>query len=160
MIRFWSKVDKSGEGQGCWEWTAYKSPEGYGRSRLGKKRLAHRIAYELLVGPVPEGLQLDHLCRNRSCVNPAHLEPVTSRENTARGITLAAAQSALTHCVRGHGFGGDNLQYRANGRARTCRMCAGIRMDKFLSKNRVLVNALERARRATARAAWLLEDVQ
>lgn len=84
---FWAKVDKDGPG-GCWLWTGYTSPRGYGdtgRYGLSRTRLAHRIAYELTLGRIPEGMQLDHLCRVRRCVNPEHLEPVTPRENIARG---------------------------------------------------------------------------
>lgn len=71
---------------GCWVWTAYRNDAGYGIFRVGQRnQKAHRVSYELHVGPIPDGLQLDHLCRNRGCVNPAHLEPVTSKVNTERG---------------------------------------------------------------------------
>jgi len=84
--RFWARVDKAAPG-GCWIWTGAVEGKGYGAPSInGVKRPAHRLAYEDLVGPVPEGLHLDHLCRVRRCVNPAHLEPVTSRENTLRGV--------------------------------------------------------------------------
>jgi hypothetical protein len=80
-VRFWSKVD---QGEDCWRWTACTS-NGYGRFSVKRQPvLAHRFAYELLVGPIPEGLELDHLCRNRWCVNPDHLEPVTHDENVRR----------------------------------------------------------------------------
>lgn len=83
---FWDRVDKDGPG-GCWIWTGSVEGKGYGHPTIaGKKHPAHRLAYELLVGPVPEGLHLDHLCRVRRCVNPEHLEPVTSRENSLRGV--------------------------------------------------------------------------
>jgi hypothetical protein len=85
-IRFWAKVDARGP---CWLWTAGQTSNGYGRFGLTSrdKRLAHRFAWELLIGQVPEGLQLDHLCRVRLCVNPDHLEPVTPQENWARSHT-------------------------------------------------------------------------
>ena len=83
--RFWSKVDRSGS---CWEWLAAKHKEGYGALAMNGKMLrAHRVSYEWLVGEIPEGLVTDHLCRNPSCVNPAHLELVTNEENLRRGNT-------------------------------------------------------------------------
>jgi hypothetical protein len=84
--RFWSKVDASGD---CWEWTGYTDQDGYGRVGVGRRVdqrtiPAHRYAWELMVGPIPEGLEIDHLCFNRPCVNPDHLEPVTHTENMRR----------------------------------------------------------------------------
>lgn len=105
------------ETTGCWEWERAKV-QGYGYYRPPDGPVnvrAHRYMYELLVGPIPEGLTLDHLCRVRSCVNPAHLEPVTSGENTRRATAIQ------THCLRGHPLSGDNLYVRAN--RRHCRAC-------------------------------------
>lgn len=119
--RFWSKVDTSGD---CWVWLAGRSSGGYGKFRLSRPRRmvsAHRFSYEQVVRPIPEGLTLDHLCRNRACVNPAHLEPVSHRENILRGETLAAAQVARTHCPKGHPYDAENT-YRAGGK-RYCREC-------------------------------------
>lgn len=94
--RFWSKVDKSGT---CWLWTASIRATGYGQFRVGKRtRDAHRVAWELTNGSVPDGLQLDHLCRNRACVRPDHLEPVTQRENILRGTAPTAVNAVKTHC--------------------------------------------------------------
>lgn len=85
-IRFWAKVD-AWDGVACWNWLGAKSHDGYGRFRTSgqRTRIAHRVAYEMCVGPIPAGLTLDHLCRNRRCMNPAHMEEVTRRENLLRG---------------------------------------------------------------------------
>lgn len=115
--RFWPKVRKSA---GCWEWTGRTSEKGYGDFHLNRQTvLAHRVSYELLVGPIPEGLTLDHLCRNTRCVNPAHLEPVTHGENMRR-MGLTTRQS---HCRRGHELSEPNLYvFKTGGRA--CKTCA------------------------------------
>ncbi len=119
--RFWSKVDRQVDG--CWVWTAALTA-GYGSFgvRHGVVRRAHRLAYEYLVGPIPEGLQLDHLCRNRACVRPDHLEPVTCRENLLRGVGPTAQRSAQTQCVNGHALTGGNVYIKPNG-CRNCRAC-------------------------------------
>ncbi|WP_420886671.1 HNH endonuclease signature motif containing protein [Brachybacterium muris] len=121
-VRFWEKVSLIESG--CWEWTASLTAGGYGQyyPRKDQPRRAHRVAYEALVGAVPSGLQLDHLCRNRACCNPSHVEPVTSRENTMRGENFAAKHAAATHCPHGHPYSGDNLRIRPCGR-RACRAC-------------------------------------
>lgn len=114
---------------GCWEWTGCITKGergGYGRISIGNRKLAlaHRVAYELYVGPIPEGLTLDHLCRVRHCVNPTHLEPVTQRENCLRGESRAARHARQTHCVHGHPLSGDNLYTYPNGRRkRACLTC-------------------------------------
>ena len=118
---------------GCWLWTRAvtgKPPKDYGQLWFKKQRsLAHRFAYETLVGPIPEGLTIDHLCRRARCVNPDHLEPVTNRENILRGVGLAAQRARQTHCVHGHAFDAANTGIRPDGR-RDCRACARERMRR------------------------------
>lgn len=100
--RFWAKVDADGD---CWEWVGARKSSGYGNFWDGDSyALAHRFAYELLVGPIGPDLTIDHLCRVRYCVNPDHMEPVSLRENNLRGNTLTARNGARTHCPRGHEY--------------------------------------------------------
>lgn len=110
---------------GCWLWlgAARSKRSRYGsHHHNGKQYLTHRLVYELLVGPIPAELQIDHLCRNRICCNPDHLEPVTIRTNLLRGETLAAANAAKTHCLHGHPLSGENLYLHPNG-GRICKEC-------------------------------------
>ncbi len=126
---------------GCWLWTACYSTSGYGQildksgqTKSWHKRAAHRVSYELFVGSIPEGLDLDHLCRTRGCVNPAHLEPVTRTENIRRGICSEVQKQRhkmRTHCPHGHEYTPENTYltkpYRGY-RNRMCKNCARIRM--------------------------------
>jgi hypothetical protein len=126
--RVWEKVEKSDHG--CWIWLAAKTPLGYGVIGRQDRRaniLAHRATYELVHGPIPVGLEIDHICRNPSCVNPSDLEPVTHAENMRRGKWLNQASSKKTHCPQGHPYSGDNLYFHINkshpNGARHCRTC-------------------------------------
>lgn len=124
--RFWSKVDRSAGPDACWLWLGAKHPAGYGQAwdpSSHRRRGAHRMAYEGVIGPIPEGLELDHLCRVPACVNPGHLEPVTHAENMARGrhFDVGAVQRAVTHCPKGHPYSEANT-YRYRG-TRECRAC-------------------------------------
>lgn len=115
---FWSHVQPTGF---CWLWTAAKTGMGYGNTWWeGRYLPAHRVAYQLLVGPIPQGLVIDHLCRIKRCVNPDHFELVTSGENTRRGFALRPLR---THCKHGHEFSPANTYTNPNTRARTCRTC-------------------------------------
>lgn len=131
MERYWSKVTITA---GCWEWRAYKVKTGHGRFRVGKEmKPAHRVAYELIVGPIPVGLDLDHLCRNPSCVNPAHLEPVTRAVNVMRGEGLCVVNAKKTHCLRGHKFTHENTYFDSMGK-RSCKTCRAASLAKYREK--------------------------
>lgn len=122
---FWSKAIPE-PNSGCWLWTAGCTAAGYSRFL---RKYGHRASYEALVGPIPEGLQIDHLCRERSCVNPAHLEPVTCRENVMRGMAPlinASLQLSKTHCPKGHEYTASNTYVKKNQNGnprRACRTC-------------------------------------
>lgn len=134
--RFWSKVDKNGplfRGTSCWVWIASRDRDGYphgfltgyDEERRPILQKAHRYSYETFKGAIPANLQLDHLCRNRACVNPDHLEPVTCKVNIRRGLTgiLNSAKARKTHCPRGHPYFGENLIINSASGARVCRTC-------------------------------------
>jgi hypothetical protein len=140
--RFWEKVEKTA---GCWLWTGATTPSASGpysafRGNAGNIS-AHRYAYQALVGTVPDGLELDHLCRNTLCVNPAHLEPVSHQVNILRGTGCSARNARRTHCPQGHEYTPENTYSRPGKTERQCRVCMAVR-----SKAQSLKRRLSRAK--------------
>lgn len=134
--RLLEKIDKDAPG-GCWRWTGAIGTHGYGRFRAGGKTCqAHRITYELLKGPIPPDRDLDHLCRNRWCVNPDHLEPVSRRTNLLRGQTFTAANAAKTHCPQGHPYDDENTMYDGGGRK--CKECNRRKVRRYYREKKRL----------------------
>lgn len=132
---------------GCWFWTAAQFAHGYGKtSKKDKTVRAHNVVYELIKGPIPPGLVLDHLCRVRSCVNPDHLEPVTETENIRRGVSFSAINFRKTHCPQGHPYSPENT-YRRKRRKhsiRVCKACTTIRSKKrWALKKEAILKAIE-----------------
>ena len=125
LRRFWEKVSESENG--CWEWLPPTNEHGYGIFWTGqRKQVAHRFLYETIIGKVPDGFELDHLCRNPKCVNPKHLEAVTHQENCQRGcggIKTGLMNRAKTHCPQGHAYDEQNTYTFPNG-SRGCRICS------------------------------------
>lgn len=149
--RFEAKVDRHGpvpqkrpELGPCWVWTAsHFTKTGYGQFAVPvgpglpfRGTTAHRYAYEVYVGPVPDGLELDHLCRNRGCCNPGHLEPVTRQVNTLRGESLAAVCFRENRCSHGHEYTPENTYFRRDGTGRECRICMRDRARRNYRRRR------------------------
>lgn len=142
--RFWAKVQKD-DATDCWLWTGALNSTGYGQwGVVGKSRSTHRVAYEALVGPIPDGLTIDHLCRVKVCCNPAHLEPVTIAENIRR------AGAAIEQCVNGHDYTAENTLRNSQGH-RYCRECNNARRRKHPAGEGRRIGQLNR--RAAERAA-------
>lgn len=136
-IRKYASIDPV---TGCWEWLASATGNGYGRimmtreAKVHRSSLAHRVAYEEWVGPIPEGMQIDHLCRNTICCNPEHLEPVTPQENLRRGEVSSNTYREATRCIHGHEFTEENT-YRTE-RGRYCRACRRRRNQESKARKR------------------------
>ena len=130
--RFWEQIDRN-DPNGCWIWTGSHTAAGYGRFLLPRDHwgdmknwhgvYAHRFMWEWENGPISEGLQIDHLCKNHPCVNPDHMEVVTLLENIRRGDSPQAINARKTHCKRGHPLSGDNLYTKPTSKGRECRAC-------------------------------------
>lgn len=134
--RFWARVDKSGD---CWLWTGAKTKAGYGTTRLprrGPHTTAHRVAYMLEIGPIPDGHHVHHECMRVDCVRPEHLRAVTPSENSLMSYSPnvgAAAQRAKTHCPQGHPYEGANLRVARDGR-RVCKSCSRANWRRWYAK--------------------------
>ncbi|WP_088255245.1 HNH endonuclease signature motif containing protein [Fimbriiglobus ruber] len=148
IIRFFAKVQLSPFG--CWVWAGCRMSDGYGQFWDGNTRvLAHRWSYQHHVKPIAENFVIDHLCRNPSCVNPAHLDCVPMRVNTERGLlyeTLTANAKKKTHCKRGHQLFGANLAVDRKGN-RCCKACRNMKAEEWRRANRARVNLLQQIRR-------------
>lgn len=138
--RFWAKVAEPNS-NGCREWLGRCNRNGYGQFYVnGRMVSAYKWLWEQTNGPVPDGLELDHKCRNRACIEPSHLEPVTHQVNIRRGNTGGMGYNQRkTHCKRGHPFSGNNLYLYPNG-DRGCRACTHAHHDKYKSQKRVVTN--------------------
>ena len=166
VVLFWSKVDKTDT---CWRWTGSVSDAGYGVfSVKGKLRGAHRVSYEMNVGPIPDGMHIHHRCEVRDCVNPAHLEPLTPRQNVLLSSATGAVNARKTHCVNGHEYTPESTRRTKSG-ARVCRTCGidrkanryGVTKGRPMNDEiRVAEEALHEAQRALADAQVLLNEAR
>lgn len=137
LDRLVKNIEPAGD---CWHWTSHIAENGYGKTGRG---WAHRLVYEELVGPIPEGLDLDHLCRVRRCVNPDHLEPVTRSVNLSRSPLMGNGNKPKPECKRGHVRTDENTYQRPNGNSRECRIC--MRDSERRRKERSSVMLSDRA---------------
>lgn len=161
--RFWAKVDKSGptgihsqtgiDLGPCWLWTGALNSHGYGKCRSAKRYVSsHVLAYEMVRGEIPDGMDIDHLCRVRACCNPVHLEPVSRRVNLHRGVGAIAINARKTVCINGHPLDGDNVRRSVSkhGPKRFCRTCHRQYESRRRRKLKGLVTSDEPLRRVTA----------
>ena len=137
--RFWARVQKCGHGQMCkrccWEWQGSTHARGYGKINIdGRWFPAHRVAWVLSYGTIGESLVIDHLCRQRSCVNPSHLELVTNAINILRGKGITAMYASRTHCKHGHPFNESNTRIDPTRGDRRCRQCERLRAYAYKKK--------------------------
>ena len=134
-IPVWARIMQRIEedSAGCWNWVGHKNIDGYGIISIkDRPKYAHRIAYEEFVGPVDDGKFIDHICRNRICVNPEHMESVTSRENTLRGVGITAMNAKKTHCPSGHEYSKKNT--RRYGNERYCKECVRVNVRSYRAR--------------------------
>jgi len=144
--RFWSKVKISDTNSHnkipCWEWTACKNSDGYGKFQINRKlEYSHRLSYENKYGKIPQGLVINHLCRNRSCCNPEHLEQVTVKENNQKGLAgfvNGLKQRAKKQCPQGHPYSKENTYVNPKG-DRICKICKLITCNQFARRKRLEV---------------------
>ncbi len=133
LQRFWKQIDTSGE---CWIWTGKTRPDGYARIGVDRGHMpVHRFAYEAFVGPIPDDMHVDHLCRTRACARPDHLEVVTQAENNRRAVAVRKPTEPKAECPHGHPMSGENLAVNTVGK-RSCRECARIRGRKNYWRNK------------------------
>lgn len=119
---------------GCWFWVMSLSSEGYGRISVNNNvEYAHRVSYKTFVGPIPDELDIDHVCRNRSCICPQHLEPVTRQVNLLRGVGVSAKNASKTHCPKGHPYDELNTTFRRG--SRECKKCVKARESLYRSSD-------------------------
>ena len=146
MNSFWQRVNKTDT---CWLWTACTNHDGYGNFSLHRggrhwTMRAHRVAYELIVGEIPPGSVLDHICRVRHCVNPEHVRPASNRENVLAGIGRTAINARKTHCKNGHEFTDENTYRYPTRSIRECRTCrAEANRKRRAAKAAALLNPTE-----------------
>lgn len=130
-----AKVDRSGGAEACWPWMG-EINHGYGVAYArGKGQRAHREVYRHLIGPIPTGLEIDHLCRNRACCNPAHMEPVTHAENSRRAVPFRPKTTG-TKCRRGHDYSPDNTAFNKRKGHRVCLICKRLKLDRSNDRRR------------------------
>lgn len=141
-----SKLKFQKNKSGCWEWAGYVGKHGYGQVTIkGKSFKAHRLSYLLHKGELTSGLEIDHLCRNRKCINPQHLEEVTKKENQRRGLSVSGKNFRKKECANGHLFSEMNTYIRPDG-GRSCKICRRRAYNKMYSKRRLEILTRQRKR--------------